>query len=148
MDWLPSLLPTVIAICLAFYGWRIISRIANRRESYDICSSLIDMLERVEKETNNAWGLGIEILDRYTEQKLAALTSGIELRLKILQKHYHPTRINRIQLKNLRRFATTPKDLFHKDEDRGLDMHALVTDMVTILLEDNYDFINAVKKST
>ena len=147
MDWLYTLLSIVIAILLAICGWRVITRIAKRREAYDLSSSLVDMLEKVEREAINAWEIAEDWLDEYTELRLTTLIAGIEFRLKVLRKHYHRTSITDINLVDLRRLATMTKDLLHADGERSLNLHKQVTDMITLVLEDNYNFINAVKKS-
>ena len=141
MQFLPPAVTSLVAVLLAIFGWRIIIRISKRRESYDICSSVISLLERVENDVTSEWTTEMESLDHYTEKRLTTLTSGIELRLKILHNHYHNTRITTDQLRQIRELATLPRDLLD-GEDRRLEIHILVTEIITILLEDNYKFIN------
>ena len=132
---------SLIALFLAVFGWRIIIRISKRRESYDICSSLIGLLERMETDVTNAWSPSTSFLDPYTEKRLSNLITGIELRLDILHSHYHSTRITSEQMQLMKQLTTLPEALL-SGADRGFGLHVLVTELITILLEDNYEFMN------
>ena len=104
--------------------------------------SIVSMLERVESDALSAWGGKADSLDKYTEEKLTTLVGGIELRLKILAAYYYPARIEERETRGLRLLAVVTPDLLGDNFHRDMAIHALVTKMITALLEDNYNFIN------
>lgn len=147
LDWLTPFLTPIVALALATYGWRLITQLAKRREAYDLYTSAQSLLEQLDTDGRCAWKNPSQPLNDYTEQKLLSKTIALEQRLELLRKHYgYPAdapKITNQQLSNLRKLLTAAPDLLSGDvRDRTIAVHRLTTQMVSILLEQNYAYIN------
>ena len=137
-------LPIIVAVGLALYGWRLLRKLARSRFSYDVCVSIISQLEQLEAESRQAWDAPTTVLARYAEERLAALTTGVETRIAILHNHYHKTRITNEDQRRLRQLATLPAEDIQPVPARDRELQSLVTKLITTLLEDNHTYINKI----
>jgi len=145
--WLTPFLTPIVALALAAYGWHLVTQLAKRREAYDLYASAQSLLEQLDADGRRAWKSHPQFLDDYTEQKLLSKTIALEQRLELLRKHYgHPANVPEItnqQMFDLRKLLTAAPDLLSGEErDRTIAIHRLTAEMVSILLEQNYAYIN------
>ena len=127
----------IIFVLLAIYGWYVVTRIAQYRAASDLYYSAIAMLEQIEKDGIEAWIHGPQGLDEYTELKLKTKITAVEQRFRLLRKHYDGADFTE-NIADLRRYLTM--DNF--PASRSTEIHRLVADMITRLLEENYAYIN------
>jgi len=145
--WLTLFLTPIVAFALAAYGWHLVTQLAKRREAYDLYASAQSLLEQLDADGRHAWKNHPQFLDNYTEQKLLSKTIALEQRLELLRKHYgYPANVPEItnqQMFDLRKLLTAAPDLLSGEErDRTIAIHRLTAEMVSILLEQNYAYIN------
>jgi len=145
--WLTLLITPIVAISLAGYGWHLLRQLARRREAYDLYTASQSLLEQLDADGRHAWENHPQFLNDYTEQKLLSKTSAIEQRLELLRKYYgYPVdapKITNKQLSDLRKLLTTAPDLLPREKrDRTIAIHRITVEMVSILLEQNYAYIN------
>ena len=145
----PQILSIAVPFLLALYGWLVITRIAKRREAYDLCMSIIALSERTEQMAADAWKEQEKRLDRhadlgqYTEKRLTTLISEIELRLDgFLHRYYHSTDISRKKIRYLRQLAIAPRELLGDIDSRELELHTEVSEIIADLLKANYEYMN------
>ena len=136
----------IIAILLAFYGWYLITQLAKRREAYELYSSVVSLLEKLDTDAKRAWKHNPASLDEYTEWKLVSKRDDVERRLELIKKYYSrpskPAKITTRQLSKLRILLTTTSDLVPSEEPRNVAIHRLTADMIHTLLDESYEYIN------
>ena len=145
MNWA---LPVITAI-LACYGWYLIVQLAKRREAYDLCISLVSLIEKLGEEGRVLWQSAPEKLEQHDEFRLKLRLAELEKRLSLLQKHYRnpnkPTIITSTQIWQLRNYLTVaPMEYFPEGSsmDRGNGIIQLTSAMTSNLLDYNYDYLN------
>ncbi|MGI9311417.1 MAG: hypothetical protein ACR2P7_07790 [bacterium] len=139
----------IVAILLAIYGWLLITRLAKRREAYDLYSSIIVLLEQIEADGEGAWKTAQGVLDAYTVLRLLAKLAAVEHRVRLIRAHYNqPARlakpaVSTEEITELRNLLTTPDALMHdRGEARIIAIHSITTNLVADLLEESYEHIN------
>ena len=140
----PIIVSLALSTLLAIYGWRLITRLARRREAYDLYCSILSLLEQLDADGQRAWESCTDFLDEYTELKLLSKIADVEQRLRLIDKHYSPgipSKITSTDILELRRLLTTTSDLVPPEELRSVAIHRLTTTMISILLEENYQYI-------
>lgn len=142
----------LIAVGLAIYGWWLVNRLAKSREAYDLHHSVILLLEQLVVDGKSAWGDRNEKLDNHTELKITSKVAAVEQRLALIQKHYRvrngSTEDATRQIAELRRNLTISKDQMQKGEQRELAILRLTTVISSGLLEDNYKYMVAGRRSS
>ena len=140
-----------MALLLAVYGWFLITRLAKRREAYDLYSSVLSLLEQLDTDGRRAWKNRPEFLDEYTERKLLSKTAFLEQRLELIWKHYSlptvQTEVTTDALSDLRILLTAPPNSLtlkesRSKESRSVAINHLTSTLTRILLEENYTYIN------
>lgn len=141
-----ELLPIIVAVALAAYGWFVITWLAKCRAAYDLYSSVISLLEQLEVDGVQAWDDCTEVLDEYVELRLLSKLADVEQRLNLIQKYYkgrqETPKITTSQIGELRKYLTTTPDLVPQEKPRNVAIHYITTTMISVLLEESYKHIN------
>jgi len=141
-----SIIAIFVAILLAWRGWLLLMWLTKRREAYDLYCSVIATLQQLEGEGIEAWQQGAGTLDRHAERKLTMKLKYFEKMLDLLWDHYYKNRDMRESIKDeiliFRMRLTKSDDSLSPTENRSTDIHRLVNNMMSKLLDTNYAYLN------
>lgn len=146
----------LLTVVLAFYGWTLIKRLAQGREAQDLYTSVISTLEQLENDAEQAWKQNPQFLPEYIELRILAKVADIEKRLELIDRYYKSRTKSSVdgkkQMKELRRLLTAAPDLIQvsaqtsSTQTRIIEVHGLINTMIGNLIEENYEYVNTIRK--
>ena len=145
---LSPVLTALVAVLLARYSWRLLKQITKGREAYELYNSITATLEQL--KTDSIRAKDDAPLSEHEELLTTAKIADVEKRLDLLNRYYEGNKNSVADIKRkvriLRKLLSAPSDVVPNVENRVTSIHKLVNDMMSELIEENYAYINKIRR--